>query len=43
MVRQGPFFLSLEEVAIRAGHKVLVGADDNSVPIVGDPQGILDH
>jgi hypothetical protein len=31
----------LEEVAVCAGHKVLT-EDGNIVPIVGDPQGILD-
>jgi hypothetical protein len=31
----------LEEVAVRADHKVLIEVDDNIVLIVGDPQGIL--
>jgi hypothetical protein len=31
----------LEEVAVRAGHKVLIEVDDTCVLIVGDPQGIL--
>jgi hypothetical protein len=31
----------LEEVAEGAGHKVLMEVGDNSVLIVGDPQGIL--
>ncbi len=35
--------MSLEEVAVCAGHKVLAEDDDNIVPIVGDPQGILDQ
>ncbi len=33
--------MSLEEVTVRAGNKVLVKVDNNSVLIVGDPQGIL--
>ncbi len=35
--------LPLEEVAVRAGHKVLMGVDDMISLIVGDPQGILDE
>jgi hypothetical protein len=31
----------LEEVAVSAGHKVLIKIDKYSVLIVGDPQGIL--
>jgi hypothetical protein len=31
----------LEEVAVRAGHKVLMESDDNIALGVGDPQGIL--
>jgi hypothetical protein len=34
-------FLSLEEVAVYSGHKVLVKFDDNNVLIVGHPQGNL--
>jgi hypothetical protein len=34
--------LSLEEVAVRAGYKVLVKVDNNILLIVGNPQGILD-
>jgi hypothetical protein len=30
----------LEEVAVHAGHQVLMEVDDNSVLIVGDPHGI---
>jgi hypothetical protein len=33
--------LYLEEVAVHAGHEVLIIADDNSVLLVGDQQGIL--
>ncbi len=33
--------LSLEEVAVRAGHKVLVEVDFDSVLIVGDPWQIM--
>ncbi len=33
----------MEEVALCAGHKVLMEDDNNIVPIVGDPQGILDR
>jgi hypothetical protein len=36
-----PICLSLEEVTVRAGHKVVVEADDNSALIVGNQQGIL--
>jgi hypothetical protein len=32
----------MEEVAVRAGHKVLL-FDDNIFLIVGDPQGLLDQ
>jgi hypothetical protein len=31
--------VSLEEVAVHAGHEILMEVDDNSVPIVDDPQG----
>ncbi len=34
--------LSLEEVAVCTGHKVLMEVDANILPIVGDQQGILD-
>jgi hypothetical protein len=30
----------LEEIAVCAGHKVLMQDDDNSLLIVGNPQGI---
>jgi hypothetical protein len=33
----------LEDVPVRAGHKVLMEADDNILMIIGDPQGILDQ
>jgi hypothetical protein len=33
--------LSLEEVAVRAGHKILVEVDFDSVLIVGDPWQIM--
>jgi hypothetical protein len=33
--------LSLEEVAVHAGHKVLMEVDKIGVAIVGDSQGIL--
>ncbi len=36
-----PIYLSLEEVAMHAGGKVMTKIDDTSVPIVGDPLGIL--
>ncbi len=32
---------AFKEVALHVGHKVLKKVDDNSVPIVGDPQWIL--
>jgi hypothetical protein len=32
----------LEDVALCAGHKVLMKVEDNILLIVGDPQGILD-
>jgi hypothetical protein len=35
--------MSLEEVDVRAGHKVLIEANDNILLIAGDPQRILDH
>ncbi len=35
--------MSLEEVAVLAGHKVLIEADNDILLIVGDPQRILDH
>jgi hypothetical protein len=34
--------VSLEKVAVRAGHDVLMEVDDNISLIVGDPQGILE-
>jgi len=33
--------LSIEEVLVFAGHKVLVESDDNNTMIVGDAQAIL--
>jgi hypothetical protein len=33
-----PSWLSMEEFAMRAGHKVLGEVDDNSAQIVVDPQ-----
>jgi hypothetical protein len=33
----------MEEVAERAGHKVLVEVDNNNVLIVVNPQGIFDQ
>jgi len=42
--RIGPLIhLSLEEVAVHAGHKVLMDVDDIILLIVGIPQGILDQ
>ncbi len=42
--RIGPLtHLSLEEVAVRAGHKVLMDVDDKILLIVGIPQGNLDQ
>jgi hypothetical protein len=32
----------LEEVSVRAGHKVLMEVVDNILPIVRDPQGSVD-
>ncbi len=40
-IEQAPYCLSLEEVALCAGHKVLMEADDNLLPIIGDPHWIL--
>ncbi len=37
----GPIHLSTEEVAWRAGHKVLTEVDIYGRLIVGDPRGIL--
>ncbi len=34
-----PLHMSLDGVAVHAGHEILKEVDDNSVPIVGDPQG----
>jgi hypothetical protein len=36
-----PIHLSLKEVAMRAGGKVMTKIDHTSAPIVGDPLGIL--
>jgi hypothetical protein len=36
-----PITLSFEEVAVRAGHEVLMELDDSILLIVDDPQGIL--
>jgi len=36
-------FYPLEDAAVHAGHKVLMEVDDNSAPIVGDPQGIFEQ
>jgi hypothetical protein len=33
----------LEEVTVRAGHKVLMEATNNISLVVGDPKGILDQ
>ncbi len=35
--------LPLEKVAVRAGHKVLMGVDDMISLTVGDPKGVLDE
>jgi len=37
-----PIHLPMEEVAMHAGHKVLMEVDDNSALIVVDSRGILD-
>ncbi len=34
-------FMYLKEVALRAGHEVLMNVNDNSALIVGDPHKIL--
>jgi hypothetical protein len=34
-------YLSLEEVAMHAGHQVLMKVDDNILLIVSNPQGVL--
>jgi hypothetical protein len=36
-----PIHMYFKEVAVLAGHQVLLGVEDNSMLIVGDPQGIL--
>jgi hypothetical protein len=36
-IDKAPFCLSLEEVALRSGHNVLVESDNKSALIVGDP------
>jgi hypothetical protein len=33
----------LEEVAVGAGHKVLMEVDDNILLLIDNPQGILHH
>ncbi len=38
-----PIHLSLEEVTVHAGHKVLMEVDDNTLLIIGNPRGILDQ
>ncbi len=38
-----PIFLSLEEVAVHARHKLLMKVDNNSALIFGNPKGILDQ
>jgi hypothetical protein len=42
-IEKAPICLSLEEVTVRAGHKVLMEVDDNISLIVGNPQGISDQ
>jgi hypothetical protein len=37
LIHQAPIHLSLEEVAIRAGHKVLMEVDDCGAQITVDP------
>jgi hypothetical protein len=41
LIDQAPIHLSLEEVAIRAGHKVLMDVDEFGAQITVDPQGII--
>jgi hypothetical protein len=38
---EAPILKSAEEVAVHAGHKILMAVDDNRVLIASDPQGIL--
>jgi len=35
--------MSLEEVTVRAGHKVLLEVESRISPLLCNPQGILDH
>jgi hypothetical protein len=35
-----PICLPLEDIAMPAGHEVLMGVDDNILLTVGNPQGI---
>ncbi len=38
---EAPILKSAEEVAVHAGHEILMAVDDYRVSIVDDPQGIL--
>jgi hypothetical protein len=42
-IEEASIRLPMEEVAVRAGHKVLMEVDKSISPIIGNPQGILDH
>jgi hypothetical protein len=42
-IKYAPIRPSLEEVAVHAGHEVLMEVNDNISLITGDPQGILDQ
>ncbi len=42
-IEYAPIRLSFEEVAVRAGHEVLIEVDDKISPIGGAPKGILDQ
>jgi hypothetical protein len=38
-----PIHLSLDDIIVRAGHKILIEINNYISQIVGDPQGILDQ
>jgi hypothetical protein len=42
-INYAQIYLSLEDITVYAGYKVLMEINDNSVLIVGDPYGILDQ
>ncbi len=43
LIEKAHIHMSLEQVTMRAGRKVLMYVDNNILLIVGDPQGILNQ